>query len=202
MSSVAVSLPRTVVGNAEIAPRIGVTDEWIVRRTGIHSRHIAAPEERLATHAIDAGSAALERAGVAAEDVELVLVATTTPDEVMPNSAPLVAHGLGARHAGAFDIGAACTGFLSALAVGVAQIESGRCGCALVIGADFMSRITDPGDRSTRARWFCRRWAIPVGSARSCWVPTARARTTSSCRVLTGRSACRATRRSARLSRD
>ncbi|HET7050736.1 MAG TPA: beta-ketoacyl-ACP synthase III [Solirubrobacteraceae bacterium] len=151
MSSVAVSLPRSVVGNAEIASRIGVTDDWIVRRTGIHSRHIAAPQERLATHAIDAGSLALERAGVAAADVELVLVATTTPDEVMPNAAPLVAHGLGARRAGAFDIGAACTGFLSALAVGVGQIESGRCDCALVIGADFMSRITDPEDRSTAA---------------------------------------------------
>ena len=151
IDAVAVSLPRTVVGNAEIAPRIGVTDEWIVRRTGIHSRHIAAPQERLATHAIDAGSLALERAGVAPADVDLVLVATTTPDEVMPNSAPLVAHGLGARRAGAFDIGAACSGFLSALAVGVAQIESGRCDCALVIGADFMSRITDPEDRSTAA---------------------------------------------------
>lgn len=151
IASVGVSLPRTVVQNAEIAPRIGVTDEWIVRRTGIHSRHIAAPEERLATHAIDAASVALERARVAPEDVELVLVATTTPDEVLPNSAPLVAHGLGARRAGAFDIGAACSGFLSALAVGVGQIESGRCGCALVIGADFMSRITDPEDRSTAA---------------------------------------------------
>ncbi|MGZ6690756.1 MAG: beta-ketoacyl-ACP synthase 3 [Solirubrobacteraceae bacterium] len=151
MVSVGVSLPQTVVGNAEIAPRIGVSDEWIVRRTGIHSRHIAAPQERLATHAIDAGALALARAGVAPEDVELVLVATTTPDEVMPNSAPLVAHGLGARRAGAFDVGAACTGFLSALAVGVGQIESGRCACALVIGADFMSRITDSGDRSTAA---------------------------------------------------
>ena len=88
IDAVAVSLPRTVVGNAEIAPRIGVTDEWIVRRTGIHSRHIAAPQERLATHAIDAGSLALERAGVAPADVDLVLVATTTPDEVMPNSLP------------------------------------------------------------------------------------------------------------------
>jgi 3-oxoacyl-[acyl-carrier-protein] synthase-3 len=151
IASVAVSLPQRVVANSEIAGRIGVSDEWIVRRTGIRSRHIAEPQERLATHAIDAGALALERAGVAPEDVELVLVATTTPDEVLPNSAPLVAHGLGARHAGAFDIGAACSGFLSALAVGVAQLESGRGRCALVIGADFMSRITDPDDRATAA---------------------------------------------------
>ena len=80
-----------------------------------------------------------------------MLVATTTPDEVMPNAAPLVAHELGAVRAGAFDIGAACTGFLSALAVGTGQIEAGRAQCVLVIGADFMSRILDPDDRTTAA---------------------------------------------------
>jgi 3-oxoacyl-[acyl-carrier-protein] synthase-3 len=78
-------------------------------------------------------------------------VATTTPDEVMPAAAPQVAYGLGASRAGAFDVGAACTGFVSALAVGAAQIESGRARSAVVVGADFMSRITDPDDRSTAA---------------------------------------------------
>jgi 3-oxoacyl-[acyl-carrier-protein] synthase III len=151
IASVGVSLPATVVANAQIAPRIGVTDEWIVRRTGIRARRVAAPDERLATHATDAAAAALKQAGVAAEQVDLVLVATTTPDEVMPNAAPQVAHELGATRAGAFDIGAACSGFLSALAVGAAQIEAGRAQCAVVIGADFMSRITDPEDRSTAA---------------------------------------------------
>jgi 3-oxoacyl-[acyl-carrier-protein] synthase III len=151
IASIGISLPQTVVPNAEIAPRIGVTDEWIVRRTGIHSRHFADPQERLATHATNAAAAALRRAGVAPEQVDLVLVATTTPDEVMPNTAPEVAHELGAAHAGAFDIGAACNGFLSALAVGTGQIEAGRSQCAVVIGADFMSRITDPDDRTTAA---------------------------------------------------
>jgi 3-oxoacyl-[acyl-carrier-protein] synthase-3 len=151
IASVGVRLPERVVSNAEIAPRIGVSDEWIVRRTGIRSRHIAEPQERLATHAIDAGAAALERARVSPSDLDLVLVATTTADELMPNAAPLVAHGLGAVRAGAFDIGAACTGFLSALAVGVAQLEAGRGGAVLVIGVDFMSRITDPDDRATAA---------------------------------------------------
>ena len=151
MASVGVSLPQTVVPNADVAPRIGVTDEWIVRRTGIHSRRIADPSERLATHATTAAAAALRRAGVAPEQVDLVLVATTTPDEVMPNTAPQVAHELGAVRAGAFDIGAACTGFLSALAVGTGQIEAGRARCAVVIGADFMSRITNPDDRTTAA---------------------------------------------------
>jgi 3-oxoacyl-[acyl-carrier-protein] synthase-3 len=112
---------------------------------------VAAPDERLATHATNAAAAALKQAGVAAREVDLVLVATTTPDEVMPNAAPQVAHELGAVRAGAFDIGAACTGFLSALAVGAAQIESGRVRNAVVIGADLMSRITDPEDRSTAA---------------------------------------------------
>jgi 3-oxoacyl-[acyl-carrier-protein] synthase III len=151
ISSVGVSLPETVVPNAQIAPRIGVTDEWIVRRTGIRTRRVAAPDERLATHATQAAAAALKRAEIAPEQVDLVLVATTTPDEVMPNAAPQVAHELGATRAGAFDIGAACSGFLSALAVGAAQIESGRVQTAVVIGADFMSRITDPEDRSTAA---------------------------------------------------
>jgi 3-oxoacyl-[acyl-carrier-protein] synthase III len=151
IGSVGISLPDAIVPNAQIAPRIGVTDEWIVRRTGIRTRRVAAPDERLATHAAQAGAAALKRAGLAAGEVDLVLVATATPDEVMPNAAPQVAHELGAARAGAFDIGAACTGFLSALAVGAAQIESGRVQTALVIGADLMSRITDPEDRSTAA---------------------------------------------------
>ncbi len=151
IASVGVSLPRTVVSNAQIAARIGVDDGWIERRTGIRERRVAEPEERLATHATQAGEQALRAAGVHAADLDLVLVATTTADEVMPNAAPLVAHALGAERAGAFDVGAACTGFLSALAVGCAQIEAGRARFVLVIGADFMSRITDPEDRSTAA---------------------------------------------------
>ena len=151
IASVGISVPETVVPNADIAPRIGVTDEWIVRRTGIRSRHVAEPYERLTTHATNAAAAALRRAGVPPEQVDLVLVATTTPDEVMPNAAPQVAHALGAARAGAFDIGAACTGFLTALAVGTGQIECGRAHCAVVIGADFMSRILDPDDRTTAA---------------------------------------------------
>jgi 3-oxoacyl-[acyl-carrier-protein] synthase-3 len=151
IASVGISLPEAVVPNAEIASRIGVTDDWIVRRTGIRTRRVAAPDERLVTHASTAAAAALKRAEVTAGDVGLVLVATTTPDEVMPNAAPQVAHQLGAVRAGAFDIGAACSGFLSALAVGAGQIESGRVQTAVVIGADLMSRITDPEDRSTAA---------------------------------------------------
>ncbi|MGI8429817.1 MAG: beta-ketoacyl-ACP synthase 3 [Solirubrobacteraceae bacterium] len=149
VASIGVSLPETIVPNASIAGRLGVSDEWIVRRTGIRARHVAGPQERLETHATSAARRALERAEVAAADVDMVLLATTTADEVLPNAAPLVAHALGAVRAGAFDVGAACTGFLSALAVGAAQIEAGRARCVVVVGADFMSRITDPDDRST-----------------------------------------------------
>jgi 3-oxoacyl-[acyl-carrier-protein] synthase-3 len=151
ISSVGVSLPATAVANAPIAARLGVEESWIVRRTGIRARRIAEPEERLATHAATAARQALERAELTPDQLDLVLVATTTADEVLPNAAPLVAHALGATRAGAFDIGSACTGFVSALAVGTAQIEAGRARQVLVIGADFMSRITDPDDRSTAA---------------------------------------------------
>jgi 3-oxoacyl-[acyl-carrier-protein] synthase-3 len=151
IASVGASLPARVVRNAEIAARIGVSDDWIVRRTGIRERRVAGPDERLTTHAASAAASALRRAGVAPEQVDLVLVATVTADEVMPNAAPLVAHELGAVRAGAFDIGAACSGFLSALAVGTGQIECGRAHNVVVIGADFMSRITDPTDRGTAA---------------------------------------------------
>lgn len=151
VAATGVSLPAKVVSNQEISARLGVGRDWIERRTGIRTRHVAAPEERLAVHAAAAGREALNRAGIDAIDVDLVLVATTTSDEVLPNAAPLVAHALGASRAGAFDVGAACTGFLSALAAGSAQIESGRAACVLVVGADFMSRITDPDDRATAA---------------------------------------------------
>ncbi len=150
-ASVAVSVPENVVSSAEVGARLGVEHDWIVRRTGIHSRRIAHPHERLDAHAAAAAIEALKRAEVDPLDVDLVVVATTTADELMPAAAPLVAHAIGATNAGAFDVGSACTGFLSALAVATAQIEAGRARVALAIGADLMSRITDPQDRATAA---------------------------------------------------
>ena len=151
IASVGVSVPANIVSSAEVGARLGVHDEWVFRRTGIRSRRIAAPDERLDAHAAHAARQALARAGVDPLDVDLVVVATTTADELMPAAAPLVAHEIGASRAGAFDVGSACTGFLSALAVTAAQIEAGRARVALAIGADLMSRITDPHDRSTAA---------------------------------------------------
>ncbi len=151
IASVASALPRSSVPTAEIAARLGVTEQWVVDRTGIHARHFAAPDETLTELATQAGARALELAGVAAGDVDLILLATTTADHIMPTGAPLVAERLGAVHAGGMDIGAVCAGFVSALSVGAGAIESGRAGVVLVIGADILSRITDPNDRRTAA---------------------------------------------------
>jgi 3-oxoacyl-[acyl-carrier-protein] synthase-3 len=147
--SVATALPEGRLTTAELAPQLGVSEEWILSRTGIRERRRAAPDERLSDYATRAGARALAMAGVDAADVDLVIAATMTQDELTPNTAPLVAHDLGAGRAGAFDVGAACTAFLTGLALGAAQIESGRVELVLLVGADFITRITNYGDRRT-----------------------------------------------------
>ena len=142
-------MPAARVTTAELAERLGVSEDWIVSRTGIRARPVAAPDDRLSEFAALAGSRALSRAGVDPADIDLVLVATLTQDELMPNAAPLVAHAIGADRAGAIDVGAACTGFLSGLSLGAAQIETGRAEHVLLIGADFTTRIVDWGDKRT-----------------------------------------------------
>jgi 3-oxoacyl-[acyl-carrier-protein] synthase III len=149
MLSVAAEVPEATVTTAELAERLGVSEDWIVSRTGIRSRPVAAPDERLSDFAARAGARALSRAGVDPVDVDLVLVATLTQDELMPNAAPIVAHAIGADRAGAIDLGAACTGFLSGLSLAAAQIETGRAECILLIGADFTTRIVDWDDKRT-----------------------------------------------------
>jgi 3-oxoacyl-[acyl-carrier-protein] synthase-3 len=145
--SVATEIPSGCITTAELAERLGVSEEWIISRTGIRERRRAEPDARLSEYAARAGRAALVRAGVPASELDLVLVATLTQDEVTPNTAPIVAYDLGARRAGAIDIGAACTAFLSGLALGASQIESGRAELVLLIGADFVTRITDYDDK-------------------------------------------------------
>ena len=147
--SVAAEVPPARVTTAELAERLGVSEDWIVSRTGIRARPVAADDERLSEFAARAGSAALHRAAVEPADVDLVLVATLTQDELMPNAAPVVAHAVGADRAGAIDLGAACTGFLSGLSLGAAQIETGRAERILLIGADFTTRIVDWTDKRT-----------------------------------------------------
>jgi 3-oxoacyl-[acyl-carrier-protein] synthase-3 len=143
-------LPDRVVPNGPIAERIGVDAEWIVRRTGIRERRYAAPGERTSELATAAARRALQDAGLKPGDIDLVLVATMTPDELTPNTAPLVAEALGIG-AGAYDIGSACTGWLAALSAAAAQIETGRAGAALVIGAEILSRVVDHDDKRTAA---------------------------------------------------
>src|SRR4051794_14063119 len=142
-------LPAEVVPNTDIAERIGVDDHWIVKRTGIHSRRRAAANEGTTDLAIFAARRALQDAGVDAVDLDFVIVATMSADEITPNCAPLVAHALGAERAAAFDIGAACTGFLAGLAQAAAIIEVGRAERILLIGAEKLTRITDFGDKKT-----------------------------------------------------
>ena len=146
-------LPDEVVTNDTIAARIGVDDEWIVKRTGIRSRRRAAPGQGLTELAVRAAREALYDAGVEPIDVDLVLVATLSQDELTPNAAPQVAHALGAERAGAIDVGAACTAWLSAVSLAAAQIEAFRADRVLVIGAEVLTRLTDYEDRKTAALW-------------------------------------------------
>ncbi len=151
IAAVAAAVPDRQVASSEVAGRLGVDEGWIERRTGVRSRHVAPAALRLDDLAAQAGRQALELSGVRPCDVDQVLVATTTADELLPNAAPLVAERLGATRAGAVDVGAACTGFLSALSLAAAQIEAGRAAAVLVVGADLMVRVTDPDDRATAA---------------------------------------------------
>jgi 3-oxoacyl-[acyl-carrier-protein] synthase-3 len=147
--SVAIEVPARRLTTAELAERFGLSEEWIVSRTGVRERPVARPDERLSDFAASAGFQALERAGVAPEEVDLVIAATMTQDELTPNTAPLVAHAIGAHRAGAYDIGAACTAFLSGVSIAAAQIETGRCRWVLVVGADFITRINNWEDKKS-----------------------------------------------------
>jgi 3-oxoacyl-[acyl-carrier-protein] synthase-3 len=157
-------LPETVVSNLPIAERLGIDDAWIVKRTGIRSRRHATPDQRLSDLAIEAGRGAVEDAGVDPEALDVVLVATTSADEITPNAAPYVATALGAARAAAMDIGAACTAWVSALSVGASFIESGRAETALVIGADVLSRYTDYDDKRTASLFGDGAGAVVLGA--------------------------------------
>lgn len=143
-------LPERVMPNTELEETLDTTDEWIRARTGIAERRIAAPEESTCSLAVQAAHQALDRAGVPPEDLDLVIVATCTPDySNMPATASLVQHALGANRAGAFDLNAVCSGFLYALATGSQFVLTGVHRNVLVIGAEVFTRILDWQDRST-----------------------------------------------------
>jgi len=163
--SVGAQLPTGVVSNDEIAARIGKDDAWIYTRTGIRERRHAASGERVTDVAAAASRTALERAGVAPAQLDLVVVGTLTADERMPNAAAALAHELGAPGVGTIEVNAACTGFLTALSVGVAHVESGRAERVLVVGADFVSRITDLDSKQTAMLFADGAGAVVLGAA-------------------------------------
>jgi 3-oxoacyl-[acyl-carrier-protein] synthase III len=139
-------LPARVVTNDDLAEGLDTSDAWIRSRTGIAQRHVAAPSEATSDLAIAAAKTALADAGLGVEDVATVVVATTTPDHVVPGTAPLVAHGLGTS-AAAFDVNAACSGFVYGLRVGGSLAATGA-GPVLVVGAETLTRVVDPKDRN------------------------------------------------------
>jgi 3-oxoacyl-[acyl-carrier-protein] synthase III len=145
------ALPAGVVENAPIAECIGVEPAWITKRTGISARRRCGAGEGLSQLAIEAGERALDAAGVDPAYVDAVLVATSSSDDIVPQAAPIVAGGLGADRAMAWDVGLACTGFLAGLQQGAALIESGRANTILLIGADVLGEYTDHDDRQTAA---------------------------------------------------
>ncbi|MDB5703996.1 MAG: 3-oxoacyl-ACP synthase [Sphingomonas bacterium] len=143
------ALPVRRVSNAELAETVDTSDEWIVERTGIRFRHIAGPDETTGTLAADACKAALAAAGRTAQEIDLIVLATATPDQTFPATATKVQAMLGINDCVAFDVAAVCSGFLYALQVADSMIRAGAHRRALVIGAETFSRILDWEDRTT-----------------------------------------------------
>ena len=143
------ALPARRVSNAELAAQVDTSDEWIVERTGIRFRHIAGPDETTATLAADACKAAIAAAGTTAQDIDLIVLATATPDQTFPATATKVQAMLGIDDCVAFDVAAVCSGFLYAVQVADSMIRAGVHRRALVIGAETFSRILDWEDRTT-----------------------------------------------------
>lgn len=142
-------LPERVVTNDELAQKVDTSDEWIVKRTGIRERHIAADGELTSDLAVNAARDAMTRAGVSADEIDLVIVATSTPDNTFPATATRVQAALEIRRGAAFDVQAVCAGFIYALSVADNMIRLGQVKTAVVIGAEVFSRILDWEDRGT-----------------------------------------------------
>ena len=146
-------LPEKILTNADLERMVETSDEWIVARTGIKQRHLAAEGEFTSDLAYQAALRAIESAGASASQIDLIIVATTTPDHVFPSTACLLQQKLGVGGCPAFDMQAVCSGFVYGLATADQFIKSGMAKCALVVGAETMSRITDWSDRSNCILW-------------------------------------------------
>ena len=159
-------VPERVVTNADLEANVATTNKWIVTRTGIRERRLASPREATSDLAFKASLMALEDAGVKARELDMIIVATCTPDSPMPSTACHLQHLLGARNAAPMDINAACTGFIYSLAVADAMIRSGMAGKVLLVGAEVMSRWIDWEDRSTCILFADGAGAVVLGSTR------------------------------------
>ncbi len=149
ITGVGAYLPDEIVSNADLAKIVDTSDEWIFERTGIHERRRAAPDQAVSDLAVEASRRALEAAGRTPEDLDLIIVATTTADLTFPATAAIVQRKLGAPMGIAFDIQAVCSGFVYALSVADGFIARGHAKCGLVIGAEMMTRLLDWTDRTT-----------------------------------------------------
>jgi 3-oxoacyl-[acyl-carrier-protein] synthase-3 len=143
------ALPKRAVSNAEMAEMVDTSDEWIVTRTGIRNRYFAGPDETTSTLATDAARAAIAAAGIDASSIDLIVLATATPDQTFPATATIVQNELGCNGGVAFDVAAVCSGFLDALGVADSMLRTGMVNRALVIGSETFSRILDFEDRTT-----------------------------------------------------
>ncbi|MEX3693323.1 beta-ketoacyl-ACP synthase III [Paraburkholderia sp. BR14263] len=143
------ALPERRVSNAKLAETLDTSDDWIYQRSGIRERRVADQEEKTSDLAIAAAQSALRRAGMVASDIDLVIVATATPDQTVPATAAFVHARLGMNHGAAFDVQAGCSGFIYALSIADSMIKIGQVKTALVIGAETLSRILDWSDRSS-----------------------------------------------------
>jgi 3-oxoacyl-[acyl-carrier-protein] synthase-3 len=146
-------LPQKILTNADLECMVDTTDEWIFTRTGIRERHIAADNEFTSDLAVHASRNAIEAAGIQASDIDLIIVATTTPDKIFPSTACILQQKLGIAGCPAFDLQAVCSGFVYALSTADNFIKAGSAKCALVIGAETFSRITDWTDRGNCILW-------------------------------------------------
>jgi 3-oxoacyl-[acyl-carrier-protein] synthase III len=142
------AVPEKILTNADLEQRVDTTDAWIVERTGIRERHIAATSETTASLAIDAGTAAIKHAGITPDAIDLLIVATATPEQPIPHTGAFVGEGLGLR-CGSFDLGAGCAGFVYMLVVGSSLLTTGNLDHVLIVGAEIVTRLIDPDDRAT-----------------------------------------------------
>lgn len=142
------AVPEQRLTNADLERRVDTTDQWIRERTGIRERRVAAPGETTASLAIEAGAAAIKHAGITPDAIDLLVLATASPEQLIPHTGAFVGDGLGIR-CGSFDLNAGCAGFVYELVIGSSMLEAGRLQHVLVIGAETLSRLVDPLDRGT-----------------------------------------------------